>query len=171
LIDELIMKSVDYFSHSTADVQSIHVGHQTNIWQFCVVLAGARIGARCNICAHCFLENDVVVGDDVTIKCGVQLWDGLVLEDKVCIGPNVTFTNDRYPRSKNQEWKGEKTIVKRGASIGANSTILPGLIIGEGAMIGAGSVVTHDVPPGVLVLGNPARVVRAMKSGNAPKTE
>jgi acetyltransferase-like isoleucine patch superfamily enzyme len=127
-----------------------------------VILPGAIIGRDGNICSHCFIENQVVVGDRVTVKCGVQLWDGVTLEDDVFVGPNATFTNDREPRSRNAKAKLLSTLVKKGASIGANATILPGLTIGEGAMIGAGSVVTKDVPPRTLVIGNPARVIRTL---------
>ncbi len=143
-----------------ADVRSADIGRGTRIWQFCVVLAGARIGEDCNICSHVFIENDVVVGDRVTVKCGVQLWDGVTIEDDAFVGPNVTFTNDRYPPSDNFPQKIERTKVGKGASIGANATILPGVVIGEGAMVGAGSVVTRDVPAGELWLGNPARFFR-----------
>ena len=129
----------------------------------CVVLPGARIGETCNICSHCFIENDVVIGDDVTIKCGVQVWDGVTLEDSVFVGANVTFTNDRYPRAKNAEWKMEPTTVKRGASIGAGSTILCGVTIGEHAVIGIGSVVTKDVPAGEVWVGNPARFLKKVE--------
>ncbi|OIO66275.1 MAG: dTDP-6-deoxy-3,4-keto-hexulose isomerase [Zetaproteobacteria bacterium CG_4_9_14_3_um_filter_49_83] len=142
--------------HSLADVQSEHIGSGTRIWQFCVVLSGARIGDNCNICAQVFIENDVVIGDNVTIKNGVQLWDGLRIEDGVFIGPNVSFTNDLYPRSKQYPDEFPRTVVKSGASIGANATILPGIIIHENAMVGAGAVVTRDVPAGVTVVGNPA---------------
>jgi acetyltransferase-like isoleucine patch superfamily enzyme len=127
-----------------------------------VILPGAVIGRDGNICSHCFIENQVVVGDRVTVKCGVQLWDGITLEDDVFVGPNATFTNDREPRSRNAKATMLSTLVKKGASIGANATILPGLTIGEGAMIGAGSVVTKDVPPRTLVIGNPARIVRTL---------
>jgi len=129
-----------------SDVQSKNIGEDTNIWQFCVVLPGARIGSGCNICSHCFIENDVVIGNGVTIKCGVQLWDGITIEDDVFIGPNVTFCNDRYPKSKNKDFTLEGIIVRKGASIGANATVLPGVEIGEGAVIGAGAVVMKDVP-------------------------
>jgi acetyltransferase-like isoleucine patch superfamily enzyme len=122
------------------------------------VLPGARIGSDCNICDGVFVENDVVVGDRVTVKCGVQLWDGLTLEDDVFVGPNATFTNDRFPRSKSYPDRFEKTIIRQGASIGANATILPGIEIGAGAMVGAGSVVTRSVPPNAIVAGNPARI-------------
>ena len=125
-----------------------------------VILPGAVIGRDSNICSHCFIENKVVVGDHVTVKCGVQLWDGVTLEDGVFIGPNVTFTNDLHPRSRNAAATLLPTLVKKGASIGANATILPGITISEGAMVGAGSVVTTDVPPHTLVVGNPARFVR-----------
>ncbi len=134
------------------------IGHNTRIWQFVVVLPGATIGEDCNVCSHCFIENDVVVGDRVTIKCGVQLWDGLRVEDDVFIGPNVTFTNDRNPRSGNRDFKVLQTVVESGASIGAGAVILPGLRIGAGAFVAAGSVVTKDVPSGMMVLGNPARL-------------
>ena len=146
--------------HKLSDVQSKNIGKNTNVWQFCVVLAGAKIGDNCNICANVFIENDVVVGDNVTVKCGVQLWDGVTLEDNVFVGPNVTFTNDLYPRSKNHPKEYAKTVIKKGASIGANSTIVCGHTIGENAMIGAGSVVTKDVPAGELWAGNPAKFMR-----------
>ena len=147
--------------HPSSDVQTKQVGEGTRIWQYVVVLPGAAIGRDCNICSHCFIENKVVVGDRVTVKCGVQLWDGVTLEDDVFVGPNVTFTNDLNPRSRNAVAL-LPTLVKKGASIGANATILPGLTIGEGAMVGAGAVVTKDVPPRSLVVGNPARVVRSL---------
>ena len=134
--------------HTTSDVQSKKIGLNTNIWQFCVVLPDAEIGDNCNICSHCFVENDVKIGNNVTIKCGVQLWDGLRVEDDVFIGPNVTFCNDKYPRSKQYPEKFLKTIIKKGASIGANATILPGVVIDENAMIAAGSIVTKDVSDG-----------------------
>lgn len=143
--------------HPLADVKSNNVGEDTNIWQFCVVMAGAVIGRNCNICANVVIENDVVIGDNVTVKSGVQLWDGLTVEDNVFIGPNATFTNDRYPRSKNPDWKMERITLKKGATIGANATVLPGITIGENAMIGAGSVVTKDIPAGELWMGNPAQ--------------
>ena len=143
--------------HPLSDVKSTNIGENTNIWQFCVVFPEARIGTGCNICANVLIENEVVVGNDVTVKSGVQLWDGVTLEDNVFVGPNVTFTNDLFPRSKNPDWKLSKTVVKKGASIGANATILCGITIGENAMIGAGSVVTKDVPSGEIWVGNPAR--------------
>jgi acetyltransferase-like isoleucine patch superfamily enzyme len=145
------------FIHSSSDVQTKQIGEGTRIWQYVVILPGAVIGRDCNICSHCLIENQVSVGNRVTIKSGVQLWDGVTIEDDVCIGPNVTFCNDLHPRSQNINFKILPTVVRNGASIGANATILPGLIIGEGAMIGAGAVVTKDVPAGVVVIGNPAR--------------
>lgn len=138
------------FIHNLADVQSKNIGQDTKIWQFCVVLEKAVIGRNCNICAHVLIENDVIIGDNVTVKSGVQLWDGIRIEDNVFIGPNVTFTNDLYPRSKKYPEKFLQTIVKKGASIGANATILPGVTIGENAMIAAGSIVTKDVPANTL---------------------
>lgn len=145
--------------HPLADCQAT-IPQDTNIWQFCVVLPKAKMGHNCNICSHCFIENDVRIGDNVTIKSGVQVWDGIEIEDNVFIGSNVTFTNDRYPRSKNKVWQLEKTIVRRGASIGAGAVVLCGIEIGENAMIGAGSVVTKNVPAGELWVGNPAKYVR-----------
>ena len=149
--------------HKLSDVQSKNIGEDTNIWQFCVVLPNARIGSNCNICAGVLIENDVVIGNNVTVKSGVQLWDGVTVEDDVFIGPNVTFTNDLFPRSKEYPEQFWKTNVKNGASIGANSTILCGITIGENAMIGAGSVVTKDIPAGELWVGNPARFVRKIE--------
>lgn len=143
--------------HALSDVQSQKVGADTNIWQFCVVLPDAKIGSGCNICASVFIENDVVVGDNVTIKNGVQLWDGMRIEEGVFIGPNVTFTNDRFPRSKRYPPAYALTTIRKAASIGANATILPGITIGESAFIGAGSVVTKDVPANEIWFGNPAR--------------
>jgi len=150
------------FIHPNSDVQSKQIGEGTRVWQYVVILPGAVIGRDGNICSHCFIENKVVVGDRVTVKCGVQLWDGVTLEDDVFVGPNATFTNDRVPRSRNAAATLLLTLVKKGASIGANATILPGLTIGEGAMVGAGAVVTKDVPPRTLVVGNPARIVRTL---------
>jgi len=139
--------------HPLSDVQSKDIGSNTNIWQFCVVLPKAKIGDNCNICSHCFIENDVVIGNNVTIKCGVQIWDGMGIEDDVFIGPNVSFCNDRHPKSRNKNWKLEPVIVKHGASIGAGAVILPGVIIGENAIIGAGAVVTKDVGAGMIFKG------------------
>ncbi len=146
--------------HPLADVQSKTIGEGTRIWQFCVVFPNAKIGDNCNICAQVLIENDVVIGDNVTIKSGVQLWDGVRIEDNVFIGPNATFTNDMFPRSKVYPEEFFQTVVKAGASIGANATLLPGITIGENAMVGAGAVVTKDVPAGAVVIGNPAKIVR-----------
>jgi len=143
--------------HKLSDVLSTHVGDSTNIWQFCVVLPDAVIGNNCNICAHVFIENDVVIGDNVTIKSGVQIWNGVIIENNVFVGPNVTFTNDFIPRSKQYPNEYVKTLVKFGASIGANSTIVAGVCIGEHSFIGAGSVVTKMIPPNTIWYGNPAK--------------
>jgi acetyltransferase-like isoleucine patch superfamily enzyme len=150
----------NYFIHQLADVQATNIGEGTKIWQFSVVLKNAKIGKNCNINCHTFIENDVVIGDHVTVKAGVYLWDGLLIEDNVFIGPNVAFTNDKYPRSKSYPEAFQSTVLKNGASIGANATILGGITIGEKCLIGAGSVVTQSVPPGELWIGNPARFVR-----------
>lgn len=152
------------FIHGSAIVESgAIIGDSTRIWAFVHILPGAKIGTDCNICDHVFIENDVSVGNSVTIKCGVQLWDGISIEDNVFIGPNVTFSNDKFPKSKIYPEAFLQTVVQKGASIGANATILPGLTIGEGAMIAAGSVVTKDVPANALVMGNPAKFVRFLK--------
>ena len=146
--------------HPMTDVQSKNIGEGTSIWQFCVVLPGAKIGSYCNICSHCFIENNVTIGHRVTVKCGVQLWDGLQIEDDVFIGPNVTFTNDKRPRSKQYPDEFTPTIIRKRASIGANATILPGVEIGVGAMVGAGAVVTKSVLAGTTVVGNPAQEIK-----------
>src|SRR5581483_4526794 len=145
--------------HRTALVESVHIGEGTNVWAYAHILPGARIGRDCNICDHTFIENDVVIGDRVTIKCGVQLWDGLRVQDDVFIGPNATFTNDRFPRSRQRPAEYLRTMIQRGASIGANATVLPGVVIGEKALVGAGAVVTRNVPPHSKVAGNPARII------------
>ncbi len=151
--------ATEYFVHPNALCETKSVGRKTRIWAFAHVMQGARIGAECNICDHVFIENDVVLGDRVTVKCGVQIWDGITVEDDVFIGPNVTFTNDMYPRSKVHPERYLKTVVRQGASIGANATILPNLEIGAGSMVGAGAVVTRSVPPNAVTVGNPARIV------------
>nr|WP_158462105.1 acyltransferase [Pseudomonas fluorescens] len=148
--------------HPLADVQSDSVGEGTRVWQFVVILSGAQIGRECNICAHALIEGDVTIGDRVTVKSGVFLWDGTRVCDDVFIGPNATFTNDPMPRSKAYPESYKGITLQRGASIGANATILPGVVIGEHAMVGAGAVVTKDVPPYAVVVGNPARVIRMM---------
>ena len=151
------------FIHKLSDVQSKKIGENTRVWQFSVILANAELGANCNVCAHTLIENDVLIGNNVTIKSGVYLWDGLRIEDDVFIGPCVTFANDKYPRSKQYPDNFPLTVIRKGASIGANATILPGITIGENSMIGAGSVVTKDVPANALVVGNPARITRYLK--------
>jgi UDP-2-acetamido-3-amino-2,3-dideoxy-glucuronate N-acetyltransferase len=150
----------EFFKHPNAVVESTDIGANTRIWAFVHVLPGAKLGSECNICDHVFIENKVLLGDRVTIKSGVQLWDGVELEDDVFVGPNVTFTNDRFPRSKRHLDEYPRTLVKQGASLGANSTILPGITIGQYAMVGAGAVVTRNVPPYSVVAGNPARIIR-----------
>ena len=146
--------------HPLSDVQTTNIGENTLVWQYTVVLKDAAIGDNCNINCQVFIENDVIIGNNVTVKPGVQLWDGIRIEDNVFIGPNVTFTNDRYPRSKQYPEEFQQTIVKKGASIGANATILGGITIGEHALIGAGSVVTKNVPANELWVGNPAKKLR-----------
>ena len=143
--------------HKLSDVQTQNIGENTNIWQFCVVLKKAKIGNNCNINAGVLIENDVIIGDNVTIKSGVQIWDGITLEDNVFIGPNVTFTNDFTPRSKQYPNQFLKTTIQKGTSIGANSTVIGGITIGEYSMIGAGSVVTKSVGVQELWYGNPAK--------------
>ncbi|MCI9421231.1 MAG: N-acetyltransferase [Dorea sp.] len=139
--------------HSLSDVQTRNIGENTDIWQFTVVLPKAVIGEECNICSHCFIENNVKIGSRVTIKAGVYLWDGIEIEDDVFIGPNATFCNDRYPKSKNKGFNLEKIVIKKGSSIGANATILPGVTIGENVMIGAGAIITKDVEDNCTIKG------------------
>jgi UDP-2-acetamido-3-amino-2,3-dideoxy-glucuronate N-acetyltransferase len=158
--------AVSHFVHPRGICESDQVGAGMRIWAFAHVLPGARIGADCNICDHVFVENDVIIGSRVTIKCGVAVWDGLCLEDDVFVGPNVTFTNDGFPRSKVYQAKFPRTVVRQGASLGASCTILPGITIGTKAMVGAGSVLTRDVPPHAIVVGNPARIVGYVDAGN-----
>jgi len=158
----------DYFTHEKALCESLSIGRGTRVWAFAHILPKAVIGAECNICDGVFIENDVLVGDRVTVKCGVQLWDGLTVEDDVFIGPNATFTNDRFPRSRVYPEQFARTILRKGASIGANATILPGLEIGSGAMVGAGSVVTRSVPPNAIAVGNPARIIGYVNSHEPP---
>jgi acetyltransferase-like isoleucine patch superfamily enzyme/dTDP-4-dehydrorhamnose 3,5-epimerase-like enzyme len=146
------------FIHETAICETGQIGPGTHVWAFAHILEGARIGADCNICDGVFVEDGAVLGDRVTVKCGVQLWDGVTIEDDVFVGPNATFTNDPLPRSRQRPVEYAKTIVRRGASIGANATILPGLVIGPGAVVGAGAVVTRPVPANAIVVGNPAQI-------------
>lgn len=149
--------------HELADVKSSSIGDDTRVWQYSVILSGAIIGSNCNICAHTLVEGDVVIGDNVTVKSGVFLWDGTRIADDVFIGPNATFTNDAMPRSKVYPESFTGITVKQGASIGANATILPGVTIGIRAMVGAGAVVTKDVPDFAIVVGNPAKVIRYLE--------
>lgn len=151
------------FIHPLADVAKSIIGEGTKVWQFVVILEGAKVGKNCNLCAQVLIEGDVVIGDDVTIKSGVQVWDGTRIGDGAFIGPNVTFTNDPFPRSKAYPESFSGIVVERGASIGANATILPGVCIGEFAMVGAGAVVTQNVPPRAVVVGNPAKIIRYME--------
>ena len=145
------------YIHPLADILTKNIGYNTKFWQFCIVLQNAKSGNNCNVNSHTFIENDVIIGNNVTVKCGVYLWDGLRIEDNVFIGPNVTFTNDKYPRSKEYPQEFQTTIIKKGASIGANSTILGGIIVGEKSMIGAGSLVTKNIPDRELWAGSPAK--------------
>jgi UDP-2-acetamido-3-amino-2,3-dideoxy-glucuronate N-acetyltransferase len=157
--------------HPQSDVQSRQIGDNTRIWQYCVVLPGAVIGSDCNLCANVLVENDVRVGDRVTVKSGVQLWDGLTIEDDVFIGPNVTFSNDPFPRSRQRPADYARTIVHKGASIGANATVLPGISIGEHAMVAAGAVVTRNVPAYGIVIGNPARITGYVDTDNTHRLQ
>lgn len=143
--------------HPSSDVQSNDIGEGTRVWQYVVILPGAKIGKNCNICSHCFIENDVVIGDNVTVKPMVAICDGVTIEDGAFIGPHVSFTNDRHPKSGNRGFKLERTTVKKGASIGAGSMVMAGITVGEDALAAAGSVITHSVAPGTRVFGCPAR--------------
>lgn len=147
------------FIHQHALCESEHIGSGTRVWAFAHILPGAVLGKDCNVCDHVFIEDEVRLGDRVTVKCGVQLWNGVTLEDDVFVGPNATFTNDKFPRSKQYPEEHPRTLIMAKASIGANATILPGITVGAGAMVGAGSVVTRSVPAGAIVQGNPARIV------------
>ena len=149
----------DYFVHNHAICESVSIGKNSRVWAFAHILPGARIGSDCNVCDNVFIENDVLIGDRVTLKCGVQVWDGITIEDDVFVGPNVTFTNDLFPRSKISPQSFARTLIKKGASLGANCTILPGITIGVNAMVGAGAVVTRSIPPNSIVVGNPAKII------------
>jgi UDP-2-acetamido-3-amino-2,3-dideoxy-glucuronate N-acetyltransferase len=154
------MSTIQAYIHPLADVHTTLIGGGTRIWQYVVILQGAVIGNDCNICSHCLIEGGVQIGDRVTIKSGVQLWDGLCIGDDVFIGPNVTFANDKYPKSRNRNFVLLETHVEEGVSIGGGAVILPGLRLGKGAIVGAGAVVTTDVAAGTTVVGNPARVLK-----------
>jgi len=148
---------MDPFVHGTALVESDRVGPGTRIWAFVHVLKGAEIGRDCNIGDHCYIEGGVNIGDEVVIKNGVSIWTGVTIEDRAFIGPNVAFTNDTVPRAKVFRDEYERMLVREGASIGANATLLSGITVGRYALIGAGSLLAHDVPDFGLVYGNPAR--------------
>lgn len=165
------MSNKDFFVHPQGICESVTVGKGTKVWAFAHVLPGAVLGEECNICDNVFIENKVTIGNRVTIKCGVQVWDGVVLEDDVFVGPNATFTNDLFPRSKMHLGEYPQTRICSGASIGANATILPGITIGRNAMVGAGAVVTRSVPPNAVVVGNPARISGYSSGGYADAGE
>lgn len=161
MLNHLLLRLRGVSVHRTALVRTLAIGSKTRIWAFCNVSSGVLIGENVNICDHCFLEEGVRIGDNVTLKTGVSLWNGLMVEDDVFVGPGVQFCNDRFPRSKHYV-DVVSTLLKRGCSLGAGSVILPGVTIGEGAMVGAGSVVTRSVPDHTLVVGNPARIIREL---------
>lgn len=148
---------LEKFIHKTSDVQTTAIGKGTKVWQFCIILPGAKIGSDCNICAFCFIENDVIIGNEVTIKSHISLWDGIQIKDGVHLGPNVVFTNDLRHRSK-KTFDKKEIFIDKGASIGANTTILGGTKIGKYAMTGIGSVITRDLPDYALAYGNPAKI-------------
>lgn len=151
------------FIHTLADVAPCEIGEGTRVWQFVVILKGAKIGQDCNICAHTLIEGDVIIGNNVTVKSGVYIWDGTRIEDDVFLGPNATLTNDLMPRSKQYPDTFSGITLKKGSSIGANATLLPGITVGQKAMVGAGAVVTKDVPDYAVVIGNPAQIIRYIK--------
>ena len=160
---------MSYFSHPTALVgEKAVVGEGTRVWAFVNIMDGANIGRNCNICDHCYVEGKVVVGDNVTVKNNVPLYDGVVIEDGVFVGPNATFVNDRRPRSRSAGWTLERTLIRKGASVGANATVMCGVTVGEYAVIGAGCVVVKDVPPHAIVVGNPARKVGRVGADGKP---
>ena len=167
-MSEQTVRAPAVFVHPQALCESTSIGENTRVWAFAHVLPGARIGRDCNICDHVFIEGDVIIGDRVTVKCGVQLWNGLRVADDVFIGPNATFANDKYPKSKHYQQQVLQTHIARGASIGGGASILPGIRIGTRAMVGAGSVVTHDVPARAIVSGNPARITGYVDSTRRP---
>ncbi|WP_069660401.1 acyltransferase [Arcticibacter eurypsychrophilus] len=156
--NQLGLSEFKVFIHDLSDVQTKAIGNNTFIWQFTVILKNAVIGENCNVNCNCFIENDVLIGNNVTIKSGVQIWDGITIEDDVFIGPNVTFTNDAKPRSKQYPNEFLKIKIETGASIGANSTLIGGINIGKYAMIGAGSLINKDIPNYSLWYGNPGKL-------------
>ena len=146
----------NYFIHNLSDVQTVDIGSGTSIWQYCVILPNAKIGKNCNICSHVFIENDVVIGDNVSIKNGVQIWDAMRVENNVFIGPNATFGNDIFPRSKREQpssFQPTEVVIESGASIGGGAIILPGITIGKNAMIAAGAIIVSDVEPNSIYIG------------------
>lgn len=157
----------DIFIHPTALVETDNIGSRSRVWCYAHIMPGASVGNNCNIGDHCFIESGASIGDNTVIKNAVMIWEGVTIENGVFIGPNVTFTNDLYPRSRFMEhalnrYMSKKnwlapTVVKRGASLGAGAVVVPGITVGEFSMIGAGAVVTRDVPAYALVKGNPAR--------------
>ena len=152
------MSEQEFFRHPLALVESTEIGRGTRVWAWAHVMQGARVGADCNIGEHCFVERGAVLGDRVTVKNGVQVWEGVTAEDDVFLGPNAVLTNDMRPRSRSADFHAVPTLLRRGCSIGANATVLPGLTVGRFALVAAGAVVTRDVPDFALVVGNPARV-------------
>jgi len=150
--------STNFFIHKSSEVHTKFIGNDTKIWQFCIILKDAKIGSNVNICSHCFIENNVSIGNNVTIKNGIYIYDGITIEDNVFLGPHVTFTNDKKPRSKVRTSLFLDTLIRKGASIGAGAIILPGVTIGENALVGAGAIVTKDVPANAIVMGDAARV-------------
>ncbi len=152
--------SNSYFVHQLAEVRTSQIGEESQIWQFSVILEGAQIGKNCNINCHCFIENDVIIGDNCTVKSGVYLWDGIRIGNNVFIGPNVSFINDKYPHSKKYPEKFLSTFIEDNVSIGAGAIISGGIKLGAGCMVGAGSLVTKEIPPKTLWYGNPARFIR-----------
>lgn len=146
----------DFFQHKLALVESRNIGDRTRIWAWAHVLKGARLGEDCNVGEHCFVEGGVKIGSRVTIKNGVSLWDGIEVGDDVFLGPQCVLTNDRRPRSRNQDWDLRGIVLEDGCSIGANATLLAGVRVGRYALVAAASVVVRDVPPYALVMGNPA---------------
>ena len=148
-----------FYKHPLALVETEKIGPGTRVWAWAHVMPGARLGAECNIGEHCFIETGVVLGDRVTVKNGVAIWNGVVAEDDVFLGPNAVLTNDLRPRSKVYRGPVRHTLLERGASVGANATLLCGITVGAYSMVGAGAVVTRDVPTHALVVGVPGRVV------------
>jgi acetyltransferase-like isoleucine patch superfamily enzyme len=159
-----------FFIHNNSIVETKDIGENTTIWAFVHILDGVKVGKNVNICDHCFIENGVIIGDNVTIKSGVHIWKGVTIEDDVFVGPCVAFSNDAYPRSKNRNFELKGIILSKGSSIGANSTLLPGIRVGKYALIGAGSVVTKNIPDYAVAYGNPTIVTGFICSCNTKMT-